>query len=112
MTAEDWIVALEAFRASPPRREDKGRDDWRPLLGTVREMEQRLASVRPPEPFNGHARDGARRFAPGRRLLDKAKEPEIMSGLRFGGLRRNRLFVAATSSPYAVSLCVNGARRP
>jgi gluconolactonase len=36
--------------------------------------------------------------------------PEVLSNVVFGGLRRNRLFITAISSLYAVLLAVNGAR--
>jgi hypothetical protein len=65
MTETDWAAALEVFRASLPRRGAKGRDDllflealhyfsvhnitWRALPERVRQMEQRLETLRPAE---------------------------------------------------------------
>ena len=58
MTDANWAVALEVFRASLPRRGDKGRDDRLFLdpqyhlaraAGTVREVEQRVEALRPAE---------------------------------------------------------------
>ncbi|MGO1118865.1 SMP-30/gluconolactonase/LRE family protein [Rhodovibrionaceae bacterium A322] len=43
-------------------------------------------------------------------LIGKIKVPERVSNLCFGGPKRNRLFITATSSLYAVLLPVNGAR--
>ena len=41
-------------------------------------------------------------------LIGKIRIPEIVGNLCFGGAKRNRLFIAATSSLYAVYLNVNG----
>lgn len=43
-------------------------------------------------------------------LIGKIRIPEIVSNVCFGGPKRNRLFMTATSSLYAVYLNVNGAR--
>jgi gluconolactonase len=42
-------------------------------------------------------------------LIGKIHFPEIVSNLAFGGPKRNRLFVTATSSVYSLLLTVNGA---
>lgn len=49
-----------------------------------------------------HDRDGT--------LIGKIRVPEIVSNLTFGGARRNRLFITATSSLYAVYLTANGCK--
>jgi len=36
----------------------------------------------------------------------------MVSNLTFGGEKRNRLFITATSSLYAVYVSANGAQRP
>jgi gluconolactonase len=38
--------------------------------------------------------------------------PEIVANVTFGGKRRNRLFIAATTSIYAVYVNTTGAQRP
>jgi gluconolactonase len=58
------------------------------------------------------AGDGVHCFAPDGTRLGKVLVPEVVANLAFGGPRRNRLFIAATTSLYAVSLAVGGDRRP
>jgi len=43
-------------------------------------------------------------------LLGKVKVPEVVANVCFGGLRRNRLFITATTSLYSVMLPVNGVK--
>ena len=56
------------------------------------------------------AGDGVHCFDPDGTLIGKLRLPEVASNLVFGGLRRNHLFVTATSSVYSLRLNVNGAR--
>jgi gluconolactonase len=58
------------------------------------------------------AGDGVHCYDPDGTLIGKLRIPEEASNVVFGGPRRNRLFVTATTSLYAVLLPVNGARRP
>jgi len=58
------------------------------------------------------AGDGIQCYEPGGALLGKIKLPEAVANLAFGGKRRNRLFITATTSLYAVFVAVNGAQRP
>ncbi len=58
------------------------------------------------------AGDGVHCFAPDGTRLGKVLVPEVVANLAFGGPRRNRLFIAATTSLYAVSLAVAGVQRP
>lgn len=58
------------------------------------------------------AGDGVHCYAPDGTLLGKILIPEVVSNVVFGGARRNRLFITATTSLYAVYLAVNGAARP
>ncbi len=55
------------------------------------------------------AADGVHCLAPDGRLIGKIRIPEIVANVTFGGAKRNRLFMVATSSLYAVFLNVNGA---
>jgi len=57
------------------------------------------------------AEDGVNCYAPDGALLGKILIPEVVANLTFGGLRRNRLFITATSSVYAVHVGVRGAAR-
>ena len=57
------------------------------------------------------AEDGVHCYAPDGALLGKILIPEVVANLTFGGLRRNRLFITATSSVYAVHVGVRGAAR-
>jgi gluconolactonase len=54
--------------------------------------------------------DGVHVYDPDGTLLGKIKVPESVSNVVFGGPRRNRLFITATASLYAILLPVNGAR--
>ena len=58
------------------------------------------------------AGDGVHCYAPDGTLLGKVRVPEAVSNVAFGGARRNRLFITATRSLYAVYLGVSGALRP
>jgi len=51
-------------------------------------------------------------FAPDGTRLGKVKIPQIVSNLTFGGPKRNRLFITATKSVYAVYLATTGAQIP
>ncbi len=58
------------------------------------------------------AGDGVHCFAPDGTLLGKIKIPEPVSNLAFGGPKRNRLFITATRSLYAIYVGAVGAQRP
>jgi len=58
------------------------------------------------------AGDGVHCFAPDGTRLGKVLVPEPVANLCFGGARRNRLFMTATTSLYAVYLTVSGAQHP
>ncbi|GAA2760513.1 SMP-30/gluconolactonase/LRE family protein [Actinopolymorpha rutila] len=57
------------------------------------------------------AADGVHCYHPDGTLLGKILVPETVANVEFGGPRRNRLFIAATTSLYSVLLPVNGALR-
>jgi gluconolactonase len=54
------------------------------------------------------AADGVHCFSPAGELLGKIRVPEPVTNLCFGGERRNRLFITATTSVYASYLAVSG----
>lgn len=56
--------------------------------------------------------DGVHCYAPDATLLGKILLPETCANLCFGGMRRNRLFMAATNSLYAVYVETRGAMLP
>ena len=58
------------------------------------------------------AGDGVHCFAPDGTRLGKILVPECVANLTFGGPRRNRLFIAATSSLYAIYVAATGAQTP
>jgi gluconolactonase len=58
------------------------------------------------------AADGVHCYAPDGTLLGKILVPEAVANLTFGGAKRNRLFITATTSVYAVFLNVRGIQRP
>jgi gluconolactonase len=55
------------------------------------------------------AADGVHCFAPDGTLIGKIKVPQTVANLTFGGPRRNRLFITATQSLYAIYLTTTGA---
>ena len=58
------------------------------------------------------AGDGVHCYDPDGTLLGKILVPEPVANVEFGGAKRNRLFICATSSLYSIMLKVNGARVP
>jgi gluconolactonase len=58
------------------------------------------------------AGDGVHCFDPDGTLIGKLLLPEPVSNLVFGGPKRNRLFVTASTSVYSLLLTVNGAVAP
>ncbi len=58
------------------------------------------------------AGDGVHCFSRKGELLGKIKVPEVVSNLCFGGPKRNRLFITATRSLYAVYVAQAGAQVP
>jgi gluconolactonase len=56
--------------------------------------------------------DGVRCYAPGGDLLGKIHLPETCANLCFGGRKKNRLFMAASTSVYAVYVDAVGAMVP
>lgn len=57
------------------------------------------------------AGDGVHVYAPDSTLIGKVKVPEVVSNVCFGGPKRNRLFITATTSLYAVYVGTTGAQR-
>ncbi len=58
------------------------------------------------------AGDGVHCYAPDGTLLGKILIPETVANITFGGPKRNRLFIAATTSLYAVYINARGAQTP
>jgi len=58
------------------------------------------------------AEDGVRCYAPDGELLGKVHLPEVCSNVCFGGRKKNRLFMTASTSVYALYLNINGALCP
>ncbi|MGD0474876.1 MAG: SMP-30/gluconolactonase/LRE family protein [Candidatus Velthaea sp.] len=58
------------------------------------------------------AEDGVRCYAPGGDLIGKIHLPETVANLCFGGAKRNRLFIAASTSIYTVYVDAKGAQVP
>ena len=56
------------------------------------------------------AGDGVHCFDSGGRLIGKVRLPEAVANVAFGGPKRNRLFICATTSIYSISLKANGLR--
>jgi len=55
---------------------------------------------------------GVNCYDPKGTLLGRINMPEVVSNVAFGAARRNRLFMTATTSLYALYLTVNGLQRP
>jgi gluconolactonase len=62
--------------------------------------------------WGGEALNGVRVYHPDGGLLATLHLPEPVSNLEFGGARRNRLFVTAGHSLYAITVNATGARSP
>jgi len=58
------------------------------------------------------AADGVHVYAPDATLIGKIKVPEVVANVCFGGPKRNRLYICATTSLYAVYVNVRGAGWP
>lgn len=58
------------------------------------------------------AGDGVHCFAPDGTLLGKIKVPEVVANVCFGGPKRNRLYICATTSLYATYVNTTGAPYP
>jgi gluconolactonase len=58
------------------------------------------------------AGDGVHVYSRKGELLGKILVPEVVSNVCFGGPKRNRLFITATSSLYAVYVGASGALKP
>jgi gluconolactonase len=60
----------------------------------------------------GAGYDGVHIFAPDGDLIGKIHLPEVVSNLCFGGVQRNRLFITAGQSVYAIYVETQGAQMP
>ncbi len=60
----------------------------------------------------GEGADGVHIIAPDGVLIGKIHLPEAVANLCFGGVKKNRLFIAASQSIYAVYVEAVGAQRP
>jgi len=58
------------------------------------------------------AADGVHVYAPEGTLIGKIRAPEVVANLCFGGPKRNRLYICATTSLYAVYVKARGATWP
>jgi gluconolactonase len=56
------------------------------------------------------AGDGVHCYDPDGTLLGKILVPEVVANVAFGGPKRNRLYICATTSLYAIMLQINGAK--
>jgi gluconolactonase len=56
------------------------------------------------------AHDGLHCFDPDGTLIGKLRVPEVVANFTFGGLKRNELYLTATSSLYGIRVNINGAR--
>ena len=62
--------------------------------------------------WGGNGFDGVQIFAPDGKLIGQIKLPEVCANLCFGGAKRNRLFMTASQSLYAVYVNTQGAQAP
>jgi gluconolactonase len=60
--------------------------------------------------WGGEGFDGVHIFAPDGKLIGKIRLPEACANLCFGGIRRNRLFMTASQSLYALYVNTRGAQ--
>jgi SMP-30/Gluconolactonase/LRE-like region len=72
--------------------------------------EDRLAPSQPARPTHTRARPTAgSRFNPDGKLIGRVNLPERCASVCFGGLHRNRLFMASSKSVYALYVNTQGA---
>ena len=62
--------------------------------------------------WGGEGYNGVHVFAPDGTLIGKIHLPETCANLCFGGSKKNRLFMAASQSLYAVYVNTEGAQTP
>ncbi len=62
--------------------------------------------------WGGEGFDGVQVFAPDGKLIGKIHLPETCANLCFGGAKRNRLFMTASQSLYALYVDAQGAQTP
>jgi len=62
--------------------------------------------------WGGDGFDGVHIFAPDGKLIGKIRLPETCANLCFGGAKRNRLFMTASQSLYALYVNAQGAQTP
>jgi gluconolactonase len=62
--------------------------------------------------WSGDGYDGVHIFAPDGKLIGKIRLPEACANLCFGGTKRNRLFMTASQSLYALYVNTRGAQVP
>ena len=62
--------------------------------------------------WGGAGYDGVHIFAPDGKLIGQIRLPETCANLCFGGAKRNRLFMAASQSLYALYVNTQGAQMP
>ena len=60
----------------------------------------------------GHGTNGVHCYSPAGELIGRIHLPEVCANLCFGGVKKNRLFMAASQSLYAVYLETSGAQAP
>ena len=60
----------------------------------------------------GEGYDGVHIFAPDGDLIGKIHLPEVCANLCFGGVKRNRVFMAGSQSLYALYVETQGAQVP
>ncbi len=103
-------------RAAPHPRLRRGRRpeaDQRPgiLRHQGRQHPGRLPDRRERQRLD-QRRSASNAMRPTARLLGRIKVPEVVANVTFGGKRRNRLFITATTSLYAVYVNTTGVQRP
>jgi gluconolactonase len=62
--------------------------------------------------WGGEGFDGVHVFAPDGRLIGQVRLPETCANICFGGAKRNRLFMTASQSLYALYVNTQGAQAP
>ncbi|WP_429925485.1 transposase (plasmid) [Agrobacterium vitis] len=99
MTEADWAVALEVFRASLPRRGDKGRDD-RLFLEALHYFSVNNITWRGLPERYGYWNSVWKRFS---RLSKQSENSSASSALRYDARRPNKISPPSSQSPQASS---------
>lgn len=108
-----WIISTEAYGTTRVRGRQGGRNEAPPVgkrFGCADGIRADIdGNIWIAGGWVGDGYDGVHCFNPEGALIGQIKLPEIGANLCFGGVKRNRLYIAASTSIYAVYVETQGA---